>query len=81
MRSNSEREHPAECALGRPALRLRDLFPFDDLLESGQPLRLHRAHASSRHEPHARPLGVTIDDLHAVVRDRVMERGAWSSRR
>ena len=50
------------------------LAPFDDLLQNPQPLRLHRAHADSRHEPHALVLGVAVDDLNAVVRRRVMER-------
>ena len=54
----------------------RDLAPFDDLLQNPQPLRLHRAHADSRHEPHALVLGVTVDDLNVVVRRRVMKCGA-----
>jgi len=54
----------------------RGLAPFDDLLQNPQPLRLHRAHADSRHEPHPLVLGVAVDDLNAVVRRRVMEGSA-----
>src|SRR5437762_6518249 len=52
------------------------LASFDDLLQNPQSLRLHRAHANSRHEPHALLLSVAVDDLNAVVRRRMMERGA-----
>src|SRR5882724_6338863 len=65
---------------GVPALEprheARGLAPFDDLLQNPQPVRLHRSHAGSRHEPHTLVLVAAVDDLNAIVRRRVIERGA-----
>src|SRR3981189_3452628 len=51
----------------------RGLAPVDDLLQNPQPLRLHRTHADSWHEPHALVLVAAIDDLSMVVGRRVVE--------